>query len=44
MRTVSGSDSPFATDEYVTSLIGITLPPSRSIAARNEDEVRVEGS
>jgi aspartate carbamoyltransferase len=33
VRTVSASDSPFETDENVTLLIWMTLPPSRSIAA-----------
>ena len=29
---------------YFTSLIGMTDPPSRSMAAVNDDDVRVEGS
>jgi len=36
--------SPFETDEYFTSLIGMTEPPSRSIAAVNDEEVLVDGS
>ena len=44
MRIVSGKLSPFDTDEYFTSLMGMTLPPSRSIAAVNDDDVRVDGS
>ena len=44
VRTVSWSDSPFDTDEYVTLLICTTLPPRRSMAATNDDDVRVDGS
>ncbi len=41
---VSERLSPFVTDEYFTSLIGMTLPPSRSMAAVNDDDVLVDGS
>ena len=41
---VSGRLSPLETDEYFTSLIGMTEPPKRSIAAVKDDEVRVDGS
>jgi hypothetical protein len=40
---VSGRDSPLATDDEL-SLTEITVPPSRSMAAWNDDDVRVDGS
>ena len=41
---VSGRLSPFDTEEYFTSEIGMTEPPSRSIAAVKDEDVRVDGS
>ena len=36
--------SPLATEELLASLIGMTWPPSRCMAAMNEHDVRVDGS